>query len=399
MNRIKEFLAKRKTPAVIIESSKKDAVVTLITVFVFMLAGLPICIQLQFDLNSDQKFTESVYQTVVNEVSNSYKNHIIIPRDSKPRITFDPNISHSSFDASNATYKIPKEVDIAIRVLENPKFKNIKITINPNGMIHVLCPSLENIGLKIAEFYNALVLSEIKTLKRNVFYSSRQKNSWEKLVSLKYSSEYLINFSLMSENPQYKSINWEIEKATKAYLTPFIDSLKDITTFKLTSQVQAFTNLEIQPKKGNLGHYFETGSLSSFINSAEWNFASTISEVPSIQMVLFVPSTENTPLHLLLPNGKQSPFNSYLIPQWGGVIVYNDPNLALNSTTHETFFDPSMVGMLYFPTEHKYAIYMPYFLPIALPFLAALLKLLKQKRSKNKDESPKEDGQTKDKVE
>jgi phosphatidylinositol glycan class S len=47
----------------------------------------------------------------------------------------------------------------------------------------------------------------------------------------------------------------------------------------------------------------------------------------------------------------------------------------------EAFFDPTMVGMLYFPDEHKYAVYMPLFIPIAVPLIMALLRefRLKQK--------------------
>jgi hypothetical protein len=42
----------------------------------------------------------------------------------------------------------------------------------------------------------------------------------------------------------------------------------------------------------------------------------------------------------------------------------------------KAFFDDKMVSMLYFPDEHKYAIYTPLFGPLALPLLMALLKEL-----------------------
>lgn len=53
----------------------------------------------------------------------------------------------------------------------------------------------------------------------------------------------------------------------------------------------------------------------------------------------------------------------------------------------KAFFDPTMVSMLYFPDEHKYAIYMPLFVPISVPLIMALLKqvkLLKQQQQKKK---------------
>ena len=42
----------------------------------------------------------------------------------------------------------------------------------------------------------------------------------------------------------------------------------------------------------------------------------------------------------------------------------------------KAFFDDKMVSMLYFPDEHKYAIYTPLFGPLVLPLLMALLREL-----------------------
>jgi hypothetical protein len=50
--------------------------------------------------------------------------------------------------------------------------------------------------------------------------------------------------------------------------------------------------------------------------------------------------------------------------------------LALESA-EKAFFDDKMVSMLYFPDEHKYAIYTPLFGPLALPLLMALLTELR----------------------
>lgn len=42
------------------------------------------------------------------------------------------------------------------------------------------------------------------------------------------------------------------------------------------------------------------------------------------------------------------------------------------TNAEKAFFDPTMVPLLYFPDEHKLAIYMPFFVPIALPLVKAL---------------------------
>jgi phosphatidylinositol glycan class S len=38
------------------------------------------------------------------------------------------------------------------------------------------------------------------------------------------------------------------------------------------------------------------------------------------------------------------------------------------------FFNPGMLALLYFPVEHKYAVYTPLFAPVAVPLLGTLLR-------------------------
>ena len=56
-------------------------------------------------------------------------------------------------------------------------------------------------------------------------------------------------------------------------------------------------------------------------------------------------------------------------------VALRDSALALENA-EKAFFDDKMVSMLYFPDEHKYAIYSPLFGPLALPLVIALLKEL-----------------------
>lgn len=48
------------------------------------------------------------------------------------------------------------------------------------------------------------------------------------------------------------------------------------------------------------------------------------------------------------------------------------------------FFDPTMLALLYFPDEHKYAVYMPLFVPILLPILSAIFKEFQLFRGRKK---------------
>jgi phosphatidylinositol glycan class S len=60
--------------------------------------------------------------------------------------------------------------------------------------------------------------------------------------------------------------------------------------------------------------------------------------------------------------------------------VWNIPALALQHSTRaltltsRAFFNPGMLALLYFPAEHKYAVYTPLFAPVAIPLVVTLLR-------------------------
>ncbi|GAA5943865.1 hypothetical protein JCM1841_004225 [Sporobolomyces salmonicolor] len=64
------------------------------------------------------------------------------------------------------------------------------------------------------------------------------------------------------------------------------------------------------------------------------------------------------------------------------------------------YFDPSMLALLYFPDEHKYAVYTPLFGPVSVPLLVALVKEVKEwKAGRRKKQQEKEKEEEKGKVE
>lgn len=44
------------------------------------------------------------------------------------------------------------------------------------------------------------------------------------------------------------------------------------------------------------------------------------------------------------------------------------------------FFDGSLVSLLYFPVEHKYAVYMPFFVPALVPVFSSFFGYIKRAR-------------------
>ncbi len=48
------------------------------------------------------------------------------------------------------------------------------------------------------------------------------------------------------------------------------------------------------------------------------------------------------------------------------------------------FFEPSMVAMVYFPDEHKVAVYLPLLGPVAVPLIMSAIKELKAIRQQRR---------------
>ncbi|XP_066502099.1 GPI transamidase component PIG-S [Hoplias malabaricus] len=59
--------------------------------------------------------------------------------------------------------------------------------------------------------------------------------------------------------------------------------------------------------------------------------------------------------------------------------------------SERAFFDPSLLHLLYFPDDQKFAIYIPLFLPMCVPILLSLLKIANEIRQKRADKLAKKD--------
>ncbi|CAM4648731.1 unnamed protein product [Lepidochelys olivacea] len=55
------------------------------------------------------------------------------------------------------------------------------------------------------------------------------------------------------------------------------------------------------------------------------------------------------------------------------------------TSSERAFFDPSLLHLLYFPDDQKFAIYIPLFLPMAVPILLSLMKILREAKQSKKE--------------
>ena len=140
--------------------------------------------------------------------------------------------------------------------------------------------------------------------------------------SLKYAPTYHITISLFSPGPIPRS--WEIEEAIAEYLAPLLDSASSISKFSVDTQIQLHASFSpsVQSPEYDETNDFWTlreEDLSAFINAAEWPLSPSIGTGPTLNFILYVPDQSTTPLVV-----KGSQASSWLVPQWGGVVILND---------------------------------------------------------------------------
>ncbi|KAJ1561947.1 hypothetical protein HK096_002749, partial [Nowakowskiella sp. JEL0078] len=124
---------------------------------------------------------------------------------------------------------------------------------------------------------------------------------------VKYADQYLITFSLLNSDPRASLVSWDIGTALDVFIQPILQRLENISSFIVNSQIQHFATLNLKPEvrfdeSGKLFSALPASLLPMFINSAEWNFASAISTSSPINFVLYIPSRNEPPLHLVKMN-------------------------------------------------------------------------------------------------
>jgi GPI-anchor transamidase subunit S len=123
--------------------------------------------------------------------------------------------------------------------------------------------------------------------------------------SVKYSRTYHLTFSLFT--PSATPSSWNIETALEEYMKPLLESFSSISNFTIDTQVQLYA----QPGVG--GEILKKEDLSRFINAAEWPLSPSIGGAPTINFIVYVGNMQ------VEGGGK-----SWLIPQWGGVVIQPD---------------------------------------------------------------------------
>ncbi|KKF94600.1 hypothetical protein CFO_g3051 [Ceratocystis platani] len=242
---------------------------------------------------------------------------------------------------------------------------------------------------------------------------------------LQYAPTYHLTFSLFTAGATPNG--WDVESAIRQYIEPMLTVLKPIHNFTIDTQVQLYSPPGVHsPVLGK-------EDLSSFINGAEWSLPPAIGEAPTINFILFV---GNQTIQLAQSNSQSEPgtSQSWLIPKWGSVYllplpsdvdyvpadILKDPMLTFtghllsllgtpqsgflplrlstlsralehariaDAEAERAFFEKSMVGQLYFPDEHKIAVYLPLLGPVGTALFMGLISEVKAWKKRRREKT------------
>ncbi|KAJ6558214.1 phosphatidylinositol-glycan biosynthesis class S protein-domain-containing protein [Mycena capillaripes] len=149
-----------------------------------------------------------------------------------------------------------------------------------------------------------------------------------------YSTRYRLAFTLLNEDAAAGGAisGWDIVGAISRHLSPIINRLSFLYNFTIESQVQFQAPLAFSPMFLHGSYGLSPEHLTIFVNSAEWSLSSSVSNDPVLHFIVFVPSSERRPLQILDSHGLASSSDAFLLPQWGGIVIYNPPNKMRKNT-------------------------------------------------------------------
>ncbi|EGC36310.1 hypothetical protein DICPUDRAFT_54711 [Dictyostelium purpureum] len=140
-------------------------------------------------------------------------------------------------------------------------------------------------------------------------------------IEVKSSTEYSLSFTLLNSDPIDIIPKWDFPYLSNKYIQPFIEQISDIANFTVQSKISHYATLLKSPlhePKDN-SYYIPSSFLSEYINPNEWQLDTPSTNQPTLNFIIYIPSKSQSPLYIRSDQDS----NSFLIPQWGGIIIHN----------------------------------------------------------------------------
>ncbi|OWB54279.1 hypothetical protein B5S28_g124 [[Candida] boidinii] len=194
----------------------------------------------------------------------------------------------------------------------SPFDRSVKLFISDKIISHNKVPDFISKVL-----INIVFIEEIKLFKefKNIAGASEDANS----VSVQYSPKFHIVLNLL--NGGLDPVSWDIEEISPIFIR-YLNELKQFANFTLDAQLESYNSISddinIHWDNDSSHHILDMKDTSKFIDYSEWGLDRQTDLVPTINFVAYIPDSKYFPLKI-----ENSPTNSFIVPQWGGLQILN----------------------------------------------------------------------------
>jgi phosphatidylinositol glycan class S len=187
------------------------------------------------------------------------------------------------------------------------------------------------------------------------------------------------NNAAASSTPQFITLD-ELQPLMKVVLIQLRDLLgfPDLSAGKASFPVHFETTLNGVPTTWELDHLLRKRTTENLVDSLSTltSLARLVADTPNMVVLDHIQKDVVDALNDIEHSCQKLSEQKYV-----EALAASRDGLVRAETA---FFDPTMVSMLYFPDEHKYAIYMPLFVPISVPLVMAVLREIKKLKNSKK---------------
>lgn len=296
--------------------------------------------------------------------------------------------STSSAGIINVSYKTDGNVDLN-KVLTSPSLQELdSIDIFPNPASHIYL-------LEVPGMLRFTVKDVVVGRKRVIYFSEKAStgtlsavlNQWiirsEALFQTKAiieapnewsrdktgrrrmppAAQYDLMFSMVHPEPEKRDVKWNVRKAISDHLGSLLTYLSPVITFHIKSQWLYSVRLEGHPRQvqeqSHTWYSLPEDVLPHIITPLEKKLGSGVSEHPTIQLVLYIPPCQISPLYITSSRPNVLPSTAFLSPRWGGVQIFNPPQTLCGNVDEESSWLDSKTIMNTFKMQLKLLIGIP----------------------------------------
>ncbi|KAG0675599.1 hypothetical protein C6P42_001605 [Pichia californica] len=193
------------------------------------------------------------------------------------------------------------------------KDRLIKLFISPNIIKNGLVSDLIS-RILIDNIFKYEILGELNNNDTN----NNNNNGNSKIIKFPFSNDYKISINFLHSNNKYLGISRETLKNVIENFKNFINILKPIANFSIEFQELWYERRLITEGEYKIDNITYIKDPRMFIDYSDWGLDQDVELEPIINLNLYMTDEEEK---IIIENSIK---NSFIIPQWGGVVIHNE---------------------------------------------------------------------------